>query len=351
MLNRIFNIKVVTMLLPLFFFVYDGYSQCNNVIWFEDFESYPDGTQNAVKWTTSAGNCDGDGFPGTVGNNYWGTRTTLGDKEFCCEDIEGITCCGNSQGESDNIWISENININGYSNISISLSIRAEGNMECASCGSGQDLLNAEYQIDGGSWINFLSVCGLQNGDSQIGCIDVGVGNTLRIRILLGNQADDEEYYFDDIYVCEDICSIVLPIELMSFDGEYNQKTGMNNLKWITASEANNDRFEIYSSNDGEFWKMIGTVNGAGNSTIEQSYKFDHRSDYNLTYYKLKQIDFDGNFEYSNIISISKKEDKILDIKYYDLLGKELPSEPTNGLFIKIIQYEYRTEHMRIFKQ
>ena len=96
---------------------------------------------------------------------------------------------------------------------------------------------------------------------------------------------------------------------------------------------------------------MIGTVNGAGNTTIEQSYKFDHRSEYNLTYYKLKQIDFNGDFEYSNIISISKNEDKIIGYKYYDLLGKELPQEPTNGLFIKIIEYRYRTEYMRIFKQ
>lgn len=347
MINRIFNIKVVTMLLPFFFFI-QSYSQ--TIIWSEDFESYPDGTQNAVKWTTSANNCDADGAPGTVGNNYWGTRTTLGDKEFCCEDIEGLTCCGNSQGQSDNIWISESINISGYSTISIFISIRAEGNMECATCGTGQDLFNAEYQIDGGTWTNFLSVCGLQNGDSQIGCVDVGTGNTLRIRVLLGNQADDEEYYFDDIFVYEDICSVVLPIELISFNGDHNYDTGMNELNWITASEANNDKFEIYSSIDGEYWEMIGEIKGAGNSTTEQVYRFKHRPTSSLTYYKIKQVDYNGLFKYTNIISISRQDDKVINVKYYDVLGKELQSEPETGLFIKIMEYQYRTEYLRIFK-
>jgi hypothetical protein len=228
--------------------------------------------------------------------------------------------------------------------------MRAEGDMECNSCGSGQDLFNAEYQIDGGTWVNFLSICGISDGTSILECIDVGTGTTLRIRVLLGNQANSEEYYFDDVFVYEDICSVVLPIELMSFDGEHNYKSGVNELKWITASEANNDKFEIYSSIDGEFWEFIGEVKGAGNSTTEQVYNFTHRPLSNLTYYKLKQIDYNGLFEYSNVISISKHEDKVINIRYYDLLGKELPSEPTTGLFIKIIEYQYRKEYLRIFK-
>ena len=342
--------KILNLLLFLTPFIVSS----QTVIWSEDFESYPNGTQNAVKWTTSANNCDADGVPGTVADNYWGVRTTFGDKEFCCEDIEGLTCCSSGsggEGNSDNLWLSEIINISGYTNISIYISMRAEGNMECGSCGSGQDLFNAEYQVDGGSWINFLSVCGFSDGQSLIECIDVGTGSALRIRVLLGNQANTEEYYFDDVFVYESICSVVLPIELMSFEGEHNYKSELNELKWITASEANNDRFEIYSSIDGEFWEMIGTVNGAGNSNINQYYKFNHRPNHDLIYYRLKQIDFNGNSEYSNIISISKKEDKIIGYRYYDLLGKELPSEPTNGLFIKVTEYQYRTEYMRIFKQ
>ena len=206
--------KIFTFLLLLLPFI----TNSQTVIWSEDFESYTDGTQNTTKWTTSANNCDADGAPGTSADNYWGTRTTFGDKEFCCEDIEGITCCG-TQGASDNEWISEVINIAGYTDIALSIQMRAEGNMECNQCGQGEDLFDAEYQIDGGAWVNFLSICGFSDGQSLLECIDVGTGSTLRIRVLLGNQANTEEYYFDDIFVYETTCSIALPIELLSFTG------------------------------------------------------------------------------------------------------------------------------------
>jgi|SaaInlV_165m_DNA_1040744.scaffolds.fasta_scaffold04267_4 hypothetical protein len=337
--------KIFTFLVLLLPFILNS----QTVIWSEDFESYTDGTQNTTKWTTSANNCDADGAPGTVGNNYWGTRTTFGDKEFCCEDIEGLTCCVNSQGESDNIWISEDINIIGYTTMSISISMRAEGNMECNSCGSGEDLLNAEYQIDGGVWINFMAVCGAVNGYSQIDCIDIGTGSILKIRVLLGNQADTEEYYFDDIFVYETTCSIALPIELLSFTGEYNENNGLDELKWLTASESNNDRFEIYSSINGEQWNFVGQVAGAGNSSETLSYYYDNKTTTDLVYYRLKQIDYNGDFEYFNIISINKDSESPISIKYYNILGKELKYEPNTGYSIQVISYKYRTEYNRVY--
>jgi len=338
--------KIFTFLILLLPFI----ANSQTVIWSEDFESYTDGTQNATKWTTSANNCDADGAPGTSADNYWGTRTTAGDKEFCCEDIEGITCCANSQGESDNLWLSESINISGYTDVSISIDMRAEGNMECDSCGLGEDLFNVEYQVDGGTWINFLSICGISDGTSILECVDVGNGSTLRIRVLLGNQANSEEYYFDDIFVYETTCSIALPIELLSFTGEYNVNNGFDELKWLTASESNNDRFEIYSSIDGKYWDFVGQVDGAGNSSETISYYYKNKTTSSLVYYRLKQIDYNGNFEYSNIISIIKESESPISIKYYDLLGKELKSEPNTGHFIQVISYKYRTEYNRVYK-
>lgn len=337
--------KIFTFLLLLLPFI----TNSQTVIWSEDFESYTDGTQNTTKWTTSANNCDADGAPGTSADNYWGTRTTFGDKEFCCEDIEGITCCG-TQGASDNEWISEVINIAGYTDIALSIQMRAEGNMECNQCGQGEDLFDAEYQIDGGAWVNFLSICGFSDGQSLLECIDVGTGSTLRIRVLLGNQANTEEYYFDDIFVYETTCSIALPIELLSFTGEYNINNGFDELKWLTASESNNDRFEIYSSIDGEYWNFVGQVDGAGNSTETISYYYNNKTTSSLVYYRLKQIDYDGEFEYSDIIPIRKDFESPISIRYYDLLGKELKSEPNTGHFIQVISYKYRTEYNRVYK-
>ncbi len=169
----------------------------SQVIWVEDFSPYPNGTQNAVKWTTNANNCDADGPPGTVADNYWGTF----NGEFRCEDIEGLTCCSGGQGEADNLWLSEDISIVGYTKIYISMSTRVQGNVECAACGSGGDLLEASYQIDGGPWIPFITICGAASGFFSTDCIYVGMGNILKIRVLLGNQANDEVYYFDDVTV------------------------------------------------------------------------------------------------------------------------------------------------------
>jgi hypothetical protein len=169
----------------------------SQVIWVEDFSPYPNGTQNAVKWTTNANNCDADGPPGTVADNYWGTF----NGEFRCEDIEGLTCCSGGQGEADNLWLSEDISIVGYTKIYISMSTRVQGNVECAACGSGGDLLEASYQIDGGPWIPFITICGAASGFFSTDCIYVGTGNILKIRVLLGNQANDEVYYFDDVTV------------------------------------------------------------------------------------------------------------------------------------------------------
>jgi hypothetical protein len=321
-----------------------------NVIWFENFESYSDGTQNAVKWTTSANNCDADGSPGTAGNNFWGVRTTLGNKEFCCEDIEGLTCCGNSQGASDNLWISQNINIAGFSNVSIFIQMRAEGNMECNTCGTGQDLFKAEYQINGGAWINFLNVCGLSNGQSIIDCIDVGSGTTLRIRVLLGNQADDEEYYFDNVYVYESTCSIVLPVELLYFDGFYDTKNELNELNWSTATEYNNDYFIVEHSLDGELWNYVDKVDGAGNSIEIKKYKIEHKTNNLIDYYRLIQVDFDGKTRLQKTISIKKDIETPISIEYYNMLGQKVEPKIGDGLLIVCKKYlNSKIEYSKIF--
>ncbi|MFN5183895.1 MAG: hypothetical protein ACK5D5_12815 [Bacteroidota bacterium] len=316
------------------FFLFGSLSFSQTVIWSEDFQSYTDGTQNSTKWTTTANNCDADGLPGIVGNNFWGVRTTSGDKEFCCEDIEGVTCCLNSQGQSDNMWISSVINISGYSNISISMSIRTEGTMECTSCGNGQDLLKAEYQINGGAWITFVSLCGPPNGFVLNACEEINTGSSLRIRVLLGNQADDEEWYFDDINVVSQTCAVLLPIELIEFKAKQINKSV--ELNWITASEKNNAFFTVERSKNGEDWYPVSFINSQGNSSVYQYYKtYDYSPFTGNSYYRLKQSDFDGSYSYSNVILLNMISDERKLIKKIDLLGREVNDDFTGiSLFV-----------------
>lgn len=93
-----------------------------------------------------------------------------------------------------------------------------------------------------------------------------------------------------------------LPIELTDFSATYNSCT--IELRWITASETNNDFFTIERSVDGITWNIINTVKGAGNTTSSLSYMFvDDAPKIGLQYYRLKQTDFDGKYSYSKIIS------------------------------------------------
>ncbi len=94
-----------------------------------------------------------------------------------------------------------------------------------------------------------------------------------------------------------------LPVELLSFNGIY--ENGKVNLYWETASETNNDYFIVERSVDGENFEIVTTVKGAGNSSTILKYSAtDDAPPVGVVYYRLRQTDFNGDFEYSNIISV-----------------------------------------------
>ncbi|MDQ3022205.1 MAG: FG-GAP-like repeat-containing protein [Bacteroidota bacterium] len=97
-----------------------------------------------------------------------------------------------------------------------------------------------------------------------------------------------------------------LPVELSSFTSSVN----LNSVKlnWTTSQEENNSGFEIQrSDNSGigkEVWKKIEFINGAGNSNTQNNYSFEDKNLASGKYkFRLKQIDFNGNFEYHDLSS------------------------------------------------
>jgi len=98
----------------------------------------------------------------------------------------------------------------------------------------------------------------------------------------------------------------VLPIELVSFTAE--EKEHYNSIQWSTASEQNNAYFQIEKSNDGIHFESIAKIEGAGNSntTLEYAYN-DVDIAAGVCYYRLKQVDFDGAFTYSNVRTIQRE--------------------------------------------
>ncbi len=148
----------------------------------------------------------------------------------------------------------------------------------------------------------------------------------------------------------------VVPVELTSFTANTN---GSNvNLNWSTGTEINNSGFEIQRLKDSKIennkdWEIIGFVTGNGTTTETQSYSFtDDNLGSGKYLYRLKQIDFDGTFEYSNevevIINVPEKfelsqnypnpfnpstkikyqiaDSNPVSLKIYDVLGNEVVS-------------------------
>ncbi|MDQ3046740.1 MAG: T9SS type A sorting domain-containing protein [Bacteroidota bacterium] len=95
-----------------------------------------------------------------------------------------------------------------------------------------------------------------------------------------------------------------LPVELLSFNAIYNN--GKVDLTWETASETNNDYFSIEKSLDGASFQLVSTVDGAGTSSSFISYTdVDHQPYEGLSYYRLKQTDFNGDAHYSALIPVN----------------------------------------------
>lgn len=103
----------------------------------------------------------------------------------------------------------------------------------------------------------------------------------------------------------QNIITNPLPVELISFTGKIIGKKIL--LNWQTATEINNYGFEIERSSGNEIWEKIGFVNGNGNSNSPKDYSFmDNQPLEGVDIkYRLKQIDNDGQFEYSDIITLN----------------------------------------------
>lgn len=102
------------------------------------------------------------------------------------------------------------------------------------------------------------------------------------------------------------VFTTTLPVELLAFEARALET--QNLLTWVTASETNNAGFEVERSKDGTNWETLDFVKGYGNSLQERNYKYyDLQPLRGVNYYRLKQVDNDGTFEYSKIVSVTTK--------------------------------------------
>lgn len=97
-----------------------------------------------------------------------------------------------------------------------------------------------------------------------------------------------------------------LPVEWLSFDATLNGSHAQ--LNWTTAAELNSDFYQIERSTDGLLFESIGQVQAAGTTSEESDYQFQDTgigtSQYSTILYRIRQVDFNGTFDYSNTVQL-----------------------------------------------
>ncbi len=121
---------------------------------------------------------------------------------------------------------------------------------------------------------------------------------------------------FSEIWMHGSQNATPLPVEMIYFEANAIDNSYIQ-LKWATELEINNHGFQVERSLDGQNWGVIGWVDGHNNSTTQQSYTYN---DYNVQpnvryYYRLKQVDNDGMFEYTSIVSAIISGDVTFNVK------------------------------------
>lgn len=213
-------------------------------------------------------------------------------------------------------------------------------------CGTGPYYaVFANNTNTGGRFANYNATCANRTLNVEFGalCSDDATYD----RCLLSNN-DGDYVTFDaagNPTYQSDGCTpqAILPVELLEFTGEA-QADNINLLQWTTATEINNDYFTLERSEDAINFETVATIGGAGNSSVISHYHFFDAIGKNAPptyYYRLKQTDFDGKFEYFNIVAISRQvsdelsafysqkqlhllTNKVVDVQLFDMAGKEV---------------------------
>jgi hypothetical protein len=290
-------------------------------IWSENFDQYQNG--DTLANNLNSGNPADDweiggctACPDSVGD-WWEVR----DQRLAAHDVNEAV-----------YFQSELIDISAFQQVSFELDIVEMGDLEGPYFGSddcvdqdNQDFVNVSYRLDNGLWQlipNYLSWCSLYDacqhtlygddgvsGDCRItdddwDSVRVAVGglngHTLELRVELINSADDEFIMLDNLEVRG---QLILPVEIINLNAQ--PRSGNIEITWSTLSETNSHRFYLYRSislNDSP-WLLSDSVNAAGLSNSKVDYRIiDSDPAPGVNYYRLQQVDFDGQEQWSEIV-------------------------------------------------
>lgn len=171
--------------------------------------------------------------------------------------------------------------------------------------------------FDGSTWIYNVWSNDISNITWQTENIDLSAYATQPFIILSWTGFSiwwQSDICLDEIII-QDKGGGPLPIELLSFNATTND---LNNvvIEWSTVSQCNNDYFTVEYSQDGYEWEEVSRINGAGNTNTQIDYVCIHRDPYiGLSYYRLKQTDYDEVFEIFHPVTVTVKDKMTIGLK------------------------------------
>lgn len=117
----------------------------------------------------------------------------------------------------------------------------------------------------------------------------------------------------------DEVLNTPVPVKWVSFTA--TKKSNDTRLTWVTASESNNQGFEVQRSFDGRTFETLGFVKGAGNTNVKSTYTYNDNGVFNnavsKVYYRLKQVDFDGKSSLSNVVVLFNEMNNTNTISAY----------------------------------
>ncbi|MFK8164751.1 MAG: T9SS type A sorting domain-containing protein [Lewinella sp.] len=165
-----------------------------------------------------------------------------------------------------------------------------------------------------------FEITGLNTGGEDVAIDDIGIYCTDIVGTLPGT-----------LLTSCNISRSALPVALTYFKGETVAK-GASLLSWETAQEINNDYFDLEYSTDGAAFTSLAQVMGAESSNAPTQYAYEHEFPLGeLNYYRLKQVDLDGTFTFSDVVVLRKEGTSVKSKIYPNPSSNELVYEGTEA--------------------
>lgn len=232
---------------------------------------------------------------------------------FLCNVAYGQDCSGITVQKFNNVTADDTCNAQGYNNYVINLSI----------VNSRRSLILYWYYLDTLREMCFTPPNSLTNHNVSV-------------------VADCQTYFVLASYTgnnCNgNLCEVIfwdnafLPVEMSSFKAYALQDH--NRIEWTTLSEVNNSGFEGQKSKDGVTWEKALWIWGNGTTNEIHNWAWEDYDYYTYNYYRIKQVDYDGSFEYSDIIYVERDVPTGIYTEIYDFLGRKVNKIENNGVYI-----------------